>query len=94
MSARSIDAGAAVLRMQVASRAPDHDVLLRIIESDSLPGLHRRDGHAQRHRMAIAGFDVRIWFLAVLHAFHPVANVCDRGVLPAGVRCGRGRRGR
>src|ERR671931_841683 len=40
------------------------DVALRVVEHDLATSVHRGDSHAQRHRVAVAGVDVRIRLLA------------------------------
>src|SRR6201993_308511 len=67
-------------------RSTNHHLLLRVVEGDPLAGLNRCDRHAERDRMAVAGFDVRIGSFAAAHAFHPVAYVPTGRFIHARVR--------
>src|SRR5258708_32015043 len=53
--------------------------LLGIVETDSLAGLDRRDGHRERDGMAVTGFDAGIRRFSATHALHPVAHVRGGG---------------
>ena len=63
--------------------------LFGIVECDSAAGLYGGDGHAERHGMAIASFDVGIWRFTVAHTLHPIADVCGSVNVATGVssRC-------
>jgi len=61
--------------IRLSSELPDHHFLFRIVESHSLPRMHRRDRHADRSRVVIAGNNIRMRRLAAADAFHPIAHV-------------------
>src|SRR5262249_56432719 len=69
---------------------PYHNVLLCVVERDSLASLQSRDCHAQRHRVVVSRVNVRIRRLARANAFHPVAHVRDRGIVGTRVCVGFG----
>src|SRR4029077_636975 len=74
----------------LAAASHDH-LLLGVVESDSLSGLNRGNGHAERDGMTVARFDVGVGGFAAADTLQPVPNVVDRHVVVAGVRGSGGR---
>src|SRR5206468_7749413 len=68
------------------SASTHHDVLLAIIEHHLAAGVHRGDGHAQGHGVAVAGVDVRVGLPTRADALDPVPHVGYGGRVTAGVR--------
>jgi len=77
---------AAALRPDIHSS--NHDLLFGIIEGHALSRLDRRNGHAQRHRVAVAGFNVGIRLLAAADALIQLRTFAEVESVRAGVGCG------